>query len=676
MSARQLDFRKLDALKWCAIFIWLTGWFLTVHAQVHRVPPSLISYLVSTPNLPSERAYVSVQVVFRDGGPIDISDQFEASLASDFKVLASLRTTGTGARTIGSIANIAVAAQTRYFINVRLLRGASSPLQYEFLLSCQNTRDGGTSLAHISQINQPILLANLDRAQCRMTIFRLKPYLTLHLQTLGGVGVFGFSGKFTGIAGGFIPVGYTLETVQPGSMVESYRFRLQRFKRPLRIAIQPQANSGLLGASCVNRNAHYTQSPMSEFGDLQGNVLLLQSDDVQPAADIHCTFRVAFLPPKIEGRVILDNGTGGGLAHDGVQNGRELGQAGVAVELSDCLGTRYSQTISTSDGSYQLSTRGIAGGALLCVKQRPPPGFHAVSRRSEAATDRQPIDMHQIRIRFEAGQTVEAPTFGNVAAGRLSMGAQQSAGPGKAAVFRHTYDAGTHGSVEFSFVARTDAESLSEVLYWDTQCAGVLGDDAIPFPPELEVEAGDHLCLLVKLTSRPGTLKTITYESVIEARELWEVSTLYVWQKEFRIRSVNSLSVVERALTLTKEWRRVPECPANGRLSQLDLTPYTTAGSASPGDWIEYRITFSNMTDGPLHAISLHDAVPQFTQFHSAYCLPLDLSGIQHCTVQDRPTTDAGLGTVRWSLLDASGALAGLQPQEAGAVNFCVRVEP
>ena len=661
--------------KLCALWGFLMGWAFAVHAQFHRLPPSLITPTFNTPDMISEQPQISVQVEFRDGGRIDSSDQFEATLASDLRVLASLQTTGTGARTIGNITHIAVAAQTTYFVNVRFLRGASSPMQYESVLSCENTRADGTSFAHINQINQPIFLASRDHAQCRITIFRIRPHVTLHLQTLGGAGAFGFSGQFIGVSAGFIPVGYTLATVQSGSMADSERFRLRRSLQPLRIEMHQQANWGLLGASCVNRNAHFTNNLLSEFGELQANVLFLPGIHVQPAADIHCTFRVAFLPPKIEGRVILDNGGGGGVAHDGYQNGSELGQAGVPIELTDCLGGRYSQTTSASDGSYQLSAQDIEDQSLLCVSQRPPPGFHAVSRRSDAAVDRQPIDMHQMRIRFDAGQTVEAPTFGNVAVGRFSMGTQQSAGPGKAAVYRHFYDAGTHGTVAFAFVERTAAESLSEVLYWDTQCAGVLGDEAIPFPSELDVEAGDHICLLVKLTSGSGSLNSRTYESVIEARELWEVSTLYVWQKEFRMRSVNNLSVVERALTLLKEWRRVTECPANGRLSQLNLTPYGTAGGASPGDWIEYRITFSNMTDGPLHAISLHDALPQFTQFHNAYCLPVDLSGIQQCTVQDQPTTDASLGTIRWLLLDVSDAMAGLQPQEAGAVNFCVRVQ-
>ena len=162
---------------------------------------------------------------------------------------------------------------------------------------------------------------------------------------------------------------------------------------------------------------------------------------------------------------------------------------------------------------------------------------------------------------------------------------------------------------------------------------------------------------------------------MLQAREIWVVPTFLVWQKESILRSVNTLDVAERALTLTKEWRRVARCPRLGSASGLDATPFALSGTALPGDLIEYRLTFSNLTDGPLRAVSLFDALPRFTQFQSAYCLPIDLAGIDTCSVRQQPAPAAGVGEISWALLDASGPISGLQPSASGAVSYCVRVE-
>ena len=45
---------------------------------------------------------------------------------------------------------------------------------------------------------------------------------------------------------------------------------------------------------------------------------------------------------------------------------------------------------------------------------------------------------------------------------------------------------------------------MLEVLYWDPECTGALGLEALPFPPEFAVEPGERICLLVKVASLAG----------------------------------------------------------------------------------------------------------------------------------------------------------------------------
>jgi uncharacterized repeat protein (TIGR01451 family) len=126
--------------------------------------------------------------------------------------------------------------------------------------------------------------------------------------------------------------------------------------------------------------------------------------------------------------------------------------------------------------------------------------------------------------------------------------------------------------------------------------------------------------------------------------------------------------------TLLKEFRNVTACPADAASSISNTTAYDTRGRANPGQFLEYRLRYSNSTSAPLTNLKINDAVPSFTQFVGALCLVLPTTGISACTIT-QPAAGATDGGIVWTMADAANAPIGLQPLASGSVGFCVKVQ-
>jgi uncharacterized repeat protein (TIGR01451 family) len=129
---------------------------------------------------------------------------------------------------------------------------------------------------------------------------------------------------------------------------------------------------------------------------------------------------------------------------------------------------------------------------------------------------------------------------------------------------------------------------------------------------------------------------------------------------------------------LRKEVRKLLSgiCPADATASNANTTAFTSSGTASPGDWLEYRLRYGNNTASPLTAIVIHDSVPAYTRFGGALCLSTPTVGLADCQVTQKPAVNAISGAVEWTLTDAATGIIGLQPTAFGTVSFCIQIEP
>jgi fimbrial isopeptide formation D2 family protein/uncharacterized repeat protein (TIGR01451 family) len=350
------------------------------------------------------------------------------------------------------------------------------------------------------------------------------------------------------------------------------------------------------------------------------------------------------------GTVFEDNGIGGGIANDGVQNGGELGIPSVAIQLSDCYGTVYGTANTDGTGLFSVTlfnTGGaIADGTTLCIDETNPTNY--LSTGGNAGTTGGTYDRTLDRqvVSLTNSTTSTGITFADVSPNRLLTDGQKIALPGTTVVYPHTFTAGTGGSVSFATtaVASPNIPGWAEVLYQDTNCNQVLDAADTQVTAAIPLAAAGSLCLL---------------------------------QKEFV--PLNAPYNARNVATLTASFSYTGATPALPVLNYVrnDVTTVGQEGlvlqktvdktTALPSDLITYTITYSNPTSAPLSNLIIYDTTPAYTTFNAAACgaLPANLTA---CAIT--PPAVGVNGAIQWQM---TGTLA---PASSGSVSYSVQVNP
>ena len=417
--------------------------------------------------------------------------------------------------------------------------------------------------------------------------------------------------------------------------------------------------------SCTNTKTGGTSIPVTP-----GVAFTPQLGDV-----ISCTLTNTYGGLALSGRVIIDTGVGSGTAHDGIQNGSEPAQVGVAVSLTDCGSTVYSSTTSAADGSFSLNLNGVPSGVQACVVQVVPPSFSAVSANVGTTAGSYSATTATLKFTPASNTGYSGIVLGNVPMSTLTADGAQQTSPGQAVVYVHTYVAGSAGTVSFS---TTDTPSptgqiWTSTLYLDPNCHGVLDATSTLLTAPVSVSAGQQVCVLDKVTTPAGAASGAQDITVLSASEQWTVLSPPGSQGRV-LKNTDITNVGAGGLSLIKEVRKTVTCPADAATSLGNAAAYALSNTVKPGDFLEYRLRYSNSTAAPMTGIVLHDQVPAYTRFLNALCLSTPAAGISGCSVSQQPAANATTGAIAWALTDASSSPVGLQPLGTGAVNFCVQV--
>ncbi|MDH5264239.1 MAG: hypothetical protein OEX21_05755, partial [Betaproteobacteria bacterium] len=228
----------------------------------------------------------------------------------------------------------------------------------------------------------------------------------------------------------------------------------------------------------------------------------------------------------------------------------------------------------------------------------------------------------------------------------------QTGVPGSAVFYPHTFNAGLAGSVTFATaaVATPAVPGWSQTIYRDTNCNGALdgAEGAAPLAGAVVVGAGSAVCIIVR-DSIPGAAP-YNAQNVITVTATFNGTQNYVRTDTTTVGAAGGAG-----LTLAKTVRNVTQGGAAG-----------TSGTALPNDVLEYAITYTNTSAGPVSAIVVTDATPAFTLYQSAACgaLPASITG---CSVTTQPAVN-GTGSVVWTLTGT------LLSGGSGTVTYQVRV--
>ncbi|WP_431123833.1 prealbumin-like fold domain-containing protein [Variovorax paradoxus] len=439
-----------------------------------------------------------------------------------------------------------------------------------------------------------------------------------------------------------------------------------------------------ISASCLDAAS---ATPTVPFGTLAGNELTIPAANMVAGANITCTFVNGF-GYTVTGRVFLDNGTGSGVANDGLINGSEGGIAGVGVQLTNCSATVLSTATTDGAGNYALDVPfATAANAPLCVEETntalrlstgasfgavPLPSGAAVASGGTSYTYTRTGAPDRIAFTWNgAGHT--GLNFGDVDRNTFAADGAKSGMPGSTVSYAHTFIARTGGAVSFSISNSVDTPAVSGwsgKIFADTGCTGAQqAGAALLYPPAapVTVVAGQNVCIVMQEFIPANAANGNNNQSTVQASFSFTnagpaLSASYT--------VLDTTTVSNSALELKKEVRNVTQGGSFGVNNQ-----------AKSGETLEYRVSYTNNGTTPISDMKINDTTPQYTSFGAAQAgtTPASLTGCRKNTPANAipapsvacavAQTAGGTGTLSWEF---SGSLA---PGGSGSVLFSVKVD-
>ena len=350
------------------------------------------------------------------------------------------------------------------------------------------------------------------------------------------------------------------------------------------------------------------------------------------------------------GVVYRDNGTGG-TANDGVRNGSEPGIGGVTVRLLSGTFTVLDTAFTDGAGNFLLRIPAeTADGDTLIIEEVNPPAHLSTGGKAGSAGGAYVRTTDRITFLFP-DDDVTGLEFADVPANAFHTDGAQTILPGATAFYRHTYIAGTGGTV--TFTTDDPAPVLNPNVPWTSVLIRDLDADGQADPGEpvingvaLTVTAGQEIALILKDNSPSNAPNGATSLTVIKAA--------FTYTNASPALALNSLT------------RQDTTTIGTANASGLQLVKAVDKTIAAPGEVITYTITYTNAGAENLTDLFIDDRTPAYTVFVSASAgtFPNDLTAV-NITV---PAVNAS-GTLRWTFTGS------LTPGSSGTVTFLVKVE-
>ncbi|MGH0294692.1 prealbumin-like fold domain-containing protein [Sinorhizobium meliloti] len=447
-------------------------------------------------------------------------------------------------------------------------------------------------------------LANGVTSQC-LAITSAAPTLTIAKVSEGGTGTFGFKG--TAANGNGFPTdgSYSVTTTAAGTSATGPQVTLAA--AGVATAIEETLAPGwqLAGARCEDLNWQQTGNPPGKaIGSVAGGrTLTIPAANAKEGAKLSCTFTNRFVGFTLSGRVIGDNGAGGGTAHDGVRGGAEAGLGGVPVRFTDCGATTVASTLTAGDGTFSLPLAGPAAGASVCVVRDAVTDLTGVSGKAgnTGGTVATP-GYDAVAFTLAANSSYSGVVFGAIANPALATDGTASVAPGATVFLAHRYSATTTGNVSFSIANATGQPGLSAFTYTlmrDADCSGTLEASEPAVSGAIGVAAGDEVCLIVRVQASAGAAAGAALEYDVTAETALS-GTLAV------LAALTDHDVVTVSgggtITLVKRVRNV-----------TSGSGFAVTSAGGPGDILEYRITFTNPSAEAVSNVSVYDETPAYT---------------------------------------------------------------
>jgi uncharacterized repeat protein (TIGR01451 family) len=347
-----------------------------------------------------------------------------------------------------------------------------------------------------------------------------------------------------------------------------------------------------------------------------------------------------FSGSKLAGTVFADTGVGSGTPNNGIKDGTEAGVASVTVNAAAGAST-VATAVTAGDGSFTLWVPASVSGTVT-VTPTLPAGYLATG--GNAGTTAGTYTRPGMSYTPAAGQSYTGVGFGLAPPNTFAPNGAQTAQPGTAVFYAHTFTPGSGGQVTFSIanVATPNVPGWTTVLYRDTNCSASI-DTAEPLvSAPIVVIAGQPVCLILKQFVPAGIAFGAQNSATLTANFSYTNASPVLSSTQ----AVNDVTTGGEPTALSLQ-KLVSNVTRGGGTS--------TSVIASPGETLQYTLTAQNNGPSGLTTLVVNDATPAFTTFLSAACPGTLPSGITLCTVTTKPAV-GGTGAVQWTF---TGSLTG-----------------
>src|SRR5690606_19390656 len=293
---------------------------------------------------------------------------------------------------------------------------------------------------------------------------------------------------------------------------------------------------------------------------------------------------------RIAGVLFRDDGLGGGAANDGVQDGGEVGVAGVRVSAAHPGGLAI--TTTGPDGSYELF---VAAGPVTLTHE----GTTATGRFDGTTAVLADSGPANLVVFTAAGGADYRHDFGVVPASALTPALSQGqvSAPGVRS-YLLGYRPGTEGQVTFDVPPGRPAYRL----FIDAACVGLTGEVAVgegaavsvgPSWPRDDGRLAD-CALRLEVHADAGTGEGTSDVATVTAALQWANQVAF----DMSAASVETDVVGPGRLAIAKEGRNVAEGGA-----------FSTRFEGAPGDVLEYRVSYANIGTADVFDVVLRAVV-------------------------------------------------------------------
>ena len=381
---------------------------------------------------------------------------------------------------------------------------------------------------------------------------------------------------------------------------------------------------------------------------------------------------------RLSGFVFEDNGLGAAIAHDGILDNSESGLGNKTVRViyngsgigNYVTGDIITSTTTSGDGSYTITIPVELAGEDLILDVLKEAAWIDSSEANVTAmpqVNNVSVTDSQMKINAAAGDDLVGLNFGKVREPVMEPDNFSYIEPGKGVLLQHKFKSYTQGIIAVSTInvnEEPNTNSWSKVIYRDNNCNGKIETNERQITNNITVSEQQEICLLSKIFANIDVPNNALYKYDLIVNMVLDdhIGTGHnITRQLIDTDTINTSFLKAGELKLTKTVKNITQ-----------NTAVAVSNEAQPGDTLEYKIKFENITTGTINDIKITDSIPEYTLLSQPItCADGNIpNGLSCSVITNNGSNLAGFkGDFYWAISD------GLRPGMSGEVVYFVEIE-